>query len=107
MLLAHGIEFALRRSHRKSAAAAVVADAVVHVVVDDRGVVDVGDVGGGDVVDRAVVHEAVMVTIAAVVARAGVSVAVGNAAVEAHVRTPVAGVPAIEAADEAPPSGRP
>jgi hypothetical protein len=85
VLLAHGIEFALRRPRRQATAATVVADAVVHVVVDHPGVVDVGDVGGVDVVDRAVVHEAVLVPVAAVVAGAGVSVAVGNAAVEAYV----------------------
>jgi hypothetical protein len=107
MLFAHGVEFALRGPHREPAVAAVVADAVVHIVVDHRGVVDVGDVGGVDVVDRAVVHEAVMIPVTAVVARAGVSVAVGNAAVEAHVRAPVAGVPAIKAAGKAPPARRP
>ena len=106
MLLAHRIELTLRRPHVEATPAAVVADAVVHVV-DHRGVVDVGDVGGVDVVDRAVVHEAVLVPVAAVIARAGVSIAIGNAAVEAYVRAPVAGVKAIGSAREAPPAGRP
>jgi hypothetical protein len=102
VLLAHGGELALRGSRTDAAAAAVVADAGI-VVHDHGAVVDVGDVGGVDVVDRAVVHEAVMVPVAAVVAGTGISVAGGNAAVEADMRAPVAGVPAIEAAEEAPP----
>ena len=88
--LAHGVEFALCRAHVQAAAAAVIADAVVDVVVDDRGVVDIGDVGGVDVVDRAVVHEAVMVPVATVVAGAGISIAVGNATIEADVGAPIA-----------------
>jgi hypothetical protein len=84
MLLTHRIELALCRPHVQSAAAAVVTDAVVPVVVDHRGVVDVGDVGGVDVVDRAVVHEAVLVPVAAVVAGAGVSIAVRDAAIKAY-----------------------
>jgi hypothetical protein len=107
VLLAHRIELTLRGPHVQATPAAVVADAVVHVVVDHRGVVDVGDVGGVDVVDRAVVHEAVLVPVAAVVAGAGVSIAIGNATVEAYVRAPVAGVKAIGSAREAPPAGCP
>jgi hypothetical protein len=83
--LAHGIKFALRWTHRQAAAAAVVADAVVGTVHDDGPVVDVGDVNIRDVVDRAVVHEAVIVPVAAVIAGAGVSVAIGHAAIEAYV----------------------
>ena len=107
MLLAHGVELTLRGPHVQAAAAAVIADAVVHVVVDHRGVVDVGDVGGVDVVDRAVVHEAVMVPVATVVAGAGISIAVGDAAIEANVGAPVAGMPAVAVAEEAPPAGGP
>jgi hypothetical protein len=106
VLLTHGSELTLRGSRVDAAAAAVVADAGV-VVHDHGAVVDVGDVGGVDVVDRAVVHEAVMVPVAAVVAGTGIAVAVGNSAVEADMRAPVAGVPAIEAAEEAPPGRRP
>ena len=106
VLLAHGSELTLRGTHIDAAAAAVVADA--RIVVHDHGaVVDVGDVRDVDVVDGAVVHEAVMVPVAAVVAGTGIAVAVGNSTVEADMRAPVAGVPAIEAAEEAPPRGRP
>jgi hypothetical protein len=51
VLLAHRIELTLRRPRVQAAPAAVIADTVVPVVVDHRGVVDVGDVGVVDVVD--------------------------------------------------------
>jgi hypothetical protein len=51
VLLAHGVELGLRRTHGEAAAAAVVADAVVRLVHDHGAVVDVRDIGGVDVGD--------------------------------------------------------
>jgi hypothetical protein len=107
VLFAHGVELALRRPHVQAAPSTVVADAVVLGVPWNVPVVDVTDTVGIDVVDGPVVHEAVMVPVAAVVAGAGVSVAVGNATVEANVGTPVALVEAIAVAKKSPPAGRP
>jgi hypothetical protein len=104
--LPHCRKFALSGPHVKAASSAVVADAVVHDI-DHPDVVDVRDVGRVDVGDRTVVHEAVAVPIATVETLAGVAVAIGNTAVKADVRTPVAVVPAIAAAKEAPPGRRP
>src|SRR5215831_40263 len=86
-----------------TALAAVEADVVVDGrVVDDRAVVDVRDVGVADVGYRAVVVELVTAPVAALVADASVSEAVINAAVEADVRAPVAGVPHVESVAPAP-----
>jgi hypothetical protein len=50
VLLAHRVELALGGPNVQAAAASVVAD-TVHVVHDHRVVIDVGDIGGVDVVD--------------------------------------------------------
>ena len=94
------------RLHACSAGAAVVADPSRRRVVDRRviGVVHVGDI---DVVHRAVVVERAAVPVAAVVAVTGVAEAVVHAAVIADARTPVAGVPEIQAVAPAPVAGRP
>ena len=96
VLLAHGGELALCGPYGQAAASAVIAHAgVVHV--HDLHVVDVGDLRDVDVGDGAVVHEAVVIPIAAMEAITGVAIAVGDSAIEADVRSPVAMMPAIEA----------
>ncbi len=85
---------------------AVVADSGDGRVVD-RPVVDVGDVDIVDVVDRAVVEEAVVVPITAFITEAGIAETVSDAAVETHLRAPVAAVKQIGAVVPAPPGGSP
>jgi hypothetical protein len=89
---AHGSDLGRLRSDGEAASPAVVGDAGV-VVDDDRTVVDVGDVGA-DAVNSAVVVEVVAVPVAAVVADAGVTEAVVDAAIKADVEAPEAAVEA-------------
>jgi len=112
-LLAGGGEF--RGSRLASdAAGSVVAGAGGGVidggVVDDRvgygAVVDLY-VGGSDVVDGAIIVEAISTPVSALVTSPGVAISIINAAVVADVRAPVAVVIAIAVAAISPPSGRP
>ncbi len=87
---------------------AVVADAaLVHVLDHHVVLIDVGHARDVDVGDRAVVVEAVALPVAAHIAHAGVAEAVVDAAIEAHVRPPVAGGPDVHAIGEAPVARRP
>src|SRR6185437_4118150 len=93
------------RSRADASAAAVVADAARMDVVDDGPVdVDIADVGDVDVVHRAVVVEVAPSPLTAGVTVTEVAVSVIDAAVEADLRAPVTGVPAIEAVVPAPPA---
>jgi hypothetical protein len=102
---AHGFDFGWPRSVSDAASASVVGDAGV-VVDDDRTVVDVGDTRV-DAVNGAIVVEVIAVPVAAVIADAGVSEAVVDAAVEADVRAPEATVKAPAVAIPAPVAGGP
>jgi hypothetical protein len=85
---------------RGDAAASVKADAVVdHGVADDRSV-DVGGVDDGLVYmdDGGVIGEDATAPLAAGEAVSIIAVAIIDAAVEADVRAPVAGMPAVDAA---------
>src|SRR5437763_5891149 len=105
MRLPH-IGFLLRAGpHMHTAVAAVVGNTVV--IHDHSAVVDVGDIGHADVVDRAVVVEAVVAPFTAVESIAGVAVAIVNAAIEAHMRPPIASMPSVESVIPAPPSRSP
>src|SRR5579863_6210360 len=86
---------------------AVIADVVVRSVVDDGLVIDVVNVGDIHIIHRAVVIEASVSPISALIADATVTKAVVNATVEADVRTPVAIVPGISIVAPAPISGSP
>ena len=111
--LAHGCELSLLGTNVQTAAAAVVADAVVGphavgaAVVDHGAVVDVGVVDAADVVDRAIVVEVMPAPEATKVADADVAEAVVDATVEAYVRAPVAVVEGIAATVPAPVRRRP
>jgi hypothetical protein len=89
-----------------SAMAAVIADAIDGDVVDHGAVVDV-DIGDVDVVDGAVVVEVMTSPVAAGIAGANVAESVVHAAVEADVRSPIAGIPEIGAFMPSPIAGRP
>src|ERR1700757_1339433 len=103
MLLAHGGLF-LRSRARRDAALAVEARAVHHSRVVDYGAVDVdiADHGLVHAYDCGVVGKYAASPFAADEADAAVTEAVVNAAVESDVRSPVARVPDVKAAGEAP-----
>ena len=87
---------------------AVVADAAVVDVVDHYVVrIHVGDMRDVHIGHRAVVEVAVVVPVAAHETDADITEAVVDAAVEADVRPPVAGVPQIDAVHETPVARRP
>src|ERR1700732_1287699 len=108
MLLVHRGLF-LRSRARRDAAGAVEAGAVHHGRVVDHGAVDVDVAHHGlvHVHDCGVVGKGAASPLAADEADAAVTEAVVNAAVESDVRTPVAGVPYVKAAAEAPVAGCP
>src|ERR1022692_2936349 len=80
-----------------AAGAAVVAHSIHRDVIDDRLVVDFGDVRIADIGHRPVVIETVALPIAPLIAAAAVPVTVIHAAIEADLGTPVAYVPYEEA----------
>jgi len=103
----HGCQLCRLRSYVNAATSAIVGDAVVVVVDDDRAIVDVGDPGNIDTVDRAVVIEVVPLPVAAVIAASCVSEAIVDATVEADMQPPEAAVEAIAVTVKAPVAGRP
>ncbi len=106
VVLVLGSELGGLRTVVYAAATAVVADA--GVVVDlDVAFVDVMNDGRVYVGDGAVVVEVIALPVAAVVAVAGVAVAVVDATVKANVRAPVTAMEEIAAAVEAPIGRRP
>jgi hypothetical protein len=106
VLLAEGYILRRQRTRPQAAIAAVIAHAGV---VDDGHIVDIGVMNNRLVYacNRTVVLERIVVPVSAHVAHTHVAVAVVHAAIEADVRTPVAVVPSITAAVEAPVSRRP
>src|SRR6516162_2676343 len=90
------------RCGRDAAGAAVVAHTSDVDVVDDRLVVGVMHHGDVDVGDRLVIGKGVSDPAAAGETHSAVSEAVIDAAVEADVRAPVAGVEHVHTADESP-----
>jgi len=96
-----------RRPGSDPAGAAVVAHVVHGDVVDHRLVVDVGDVGRGDVVHGPVVEKGAVVPIAARVSQTGVAETVVNAPIKADCRPPVSGVPSIHSVIPSPVAGCP
>ena len=95
------------RARGDAARAPVIADAIYGPVVDHSPVIDVGDVHVGNVVHRTVVVKAPSTPLTAVKPRAGVAVAIVDAAVEPDVGSPVAGIENIAASDPAPIGRRP
>src|SRR5215831_1715187 len=89
-----------------STCTSVITDIVHRGVIHDDGlVVHVRNVP--DVVHRSVVEEGAAIPIPALVAETFIPETVNNAAVEAHVRTPIALVKNIDAISPAPITGRP
>lgn len=90
-----------------SSPTAVIADARDIDVVHQRPCVHVMDVCHIHVADSAVVIELPVTPVAAVVSLAGISVAIIDAAVVTHLRTPVSRVPQVAIAAPTPVAGRP
>jgi hypothetical protein len=87
---------------RPNTVAAVETHAIDGDIVDDRFVVDVGDMHRADIDDGAIVEEVASLPVAAFVASAAVAVAVIDAAIKSDRRTPIAGVPKIRTFREGP-----
>src|SRR5580692_1573018 len=98
--------FLCRRTPVNAATAAVVADPGL-VVVDDRRVVHIVNVGDVHVVDRTVVEEVSVLPASAFITIAKISVTVTDSAVEADVQSPVAFIEGIAVAAPAPIAGSP
>lgn len=108
MRLASGCFFCRRRPRDDSARAAVVSNPIHgNVVVNYRGVVDVAHIGHVHIVDILVVVELPTAPIPTRVAGAGITESVVNAAIETDSRTPIAGMPTINAGGKTPVAGRP
>src|SRR5580692_2979719 len=100
--------FSGSRTSVNATTAAVEADAIhVRVIVDHCAVIYVVHVGDVHVVHAAVVEEVAPVPVATFITEAAVAETVVNAAVEANLRAPVAGVPEISATTPAPVARRP
>jgi hypothetical protein len=95
-----------RRTRGHSAASAVEGN-VRAIVYDHRPVIDIGDVGDIHIGHRAVVEESAAAPFTAGETFAEVSETVINAAIESDVRTPIAGIPKIDAAVPTPVSRSP
>ena len=107
MLLLLRQEFFVRRLGDHAAGAAVEARAIGGCVGDDRLIVDIGNVGGADIVHRGIVEEAPIVPAPALVAGAGIAEPVTNPTVESDALAPIAGPEGVHAADESPVARRP
>jgi hypothetical protein len=79
----------------------------VHIVVDDRVVIYVGDVDAAHIHDRAVIEVSTTAPVTALKPNTTITEAVIDTAVEADVRAPVATVPRVNATAPAPVPGRP
>ena len=96
------------RTRRDASVTAVVADAIDGgVIYDDRLVIDIGHVGDVHVSHAAVVVEVASAPLATVVAFAGISETVVDAAIEADVGPPIATMEGVEAFIPSPPSRSP
>lgn len=101
-------EFLRVRTSRCAASAAVEAGAIHgSVVVDHCGVVGVVDNGGVDVGDRAIIVVDAAVPVSARESYARVAKSIVNPTIEAHVRSPIAGVPQISSSAPTPIARRP
>jgi hypothetical protein len=81
------------RPHAQAAFTTVVAHTVHRDVIDDRPVVNIGDVSAAQVCNGPVVVERPMAPVTALEANTGVPVPVVDTTVETYVRAPIAGVP--------------
>ena len=95
------------RSYAQAAFTAVEAHASHIVIVDNRPVVNVGDVYTTEVGNGPVVIKRVTTPVAALKTNTTITVPVVDTTVETYVRTPVALVPGIYAATPTPITGRP
>lgn len=104
--IARGHCLGLRRSGRNSAAATVIAHPRV-TIDDDIAIVDIVDHINIYICYRPVVAEGAVIPPPSVVAMPGVPVAIIDAAIEADVRSPIAGVETIVSISPIPVAGRP
>jgi hypothetical protein len=93
MALVLSRQFVRAGPHTQAALTTVEAHTVYRDVVDYRLVVDVGDVNASKVGNGPVVVERPMAPVAALETNTAVPVAVVDSAVEAYVRSPIAGMP--------------
>ena len=107
-MLTLGDKLLRRRTRRDASVTTVVADAIDGgVIYDDRLVIDVGNVGDVHIGHVAVVVEVASAPFATIKTFTGISVAIVNAAIEAHMRTPVAAMENVEAFVPSPPPRSP
>src|SRR5579863_808609 len=99
--------FRRRRASINPAVPAVVADVVVRGVVDYGLVVDVVKIRTANVIHGAVVVEASVIPISALITETAVAEAIVDAAVKADSRAPVAFIPGKSVATPTPITGRP
>src|ERR1700689_821751 len=95
------------RARGNSTISAVIADVVVRGVVDHGFVVDIVKIRAANVIHRAVVVEASVIPISALITETAVAEAVVDASVKADIRTPVAFIPGECVAAPTPVTGRP
>lgn len=102
-----GSQLLLRGTGLHAVRASVVGNAIVAVVVYNGLVINVVNVRYIHVVDGAVVVELVALPAAAIISVTRIAVAVINAAVESHGRTPISGMPVIYSGRKTPVSRSP
>src|ERR1039457_5270688 len=102
-----GGRFGCSRLGSYPAGTAVVAHSIHRDVIDDRLVVDIGDVRSADIGHRPVVIEMVVLPITPLVTAAAVPVTVIHSAIEADLGAPVAYIPYENATPIAPIARRP
>jgi hypothetical protein len=100
-------QFGAARPSMVSAAATVEADPIFGRIVNHGLAVGIVDDGHVDVVHFTVIEEVPAVPVSACVAGTEVTEAVVNSAIETDVRSPVAGMPNVNALGPAPVTGRP
>jgi hypothetical protein len=91
-----------RGPNRRSTAASIEADPCCIRIYDDGFLIDIGDRNATKIVDRPIVGEDTVVPSAALVSNSAVAEAVIDSAVKADVRSPLSGVPYIDAVPPAP-----
>ena len=101
LLMCPGL-FLRGRSRGSPTSATIEADASYSRIVDDGFVVDVRDVDAAEIIHGPVVSEDAVSPIAALIARTHIAEAIIDAAIESDMRSPISGVPNIEAVPPAP-----
>jgi hypothetical protein len=93
------------RPRAHAAVAAVIGDTAY--VINNRGVINIVNIGNVNVVDGLVIVEASIPPISTLIPITGVAVTVVDATIEANRRTPIARVPDVRFTAPSPVTGRP